>query len=168
MKIRQRENTTSISSDAHPTSPALNVLTNLYSTNEQLWSARHAFADVVTWQSPNRSNMKRHFIAAFAGPLLLVGLSACTVTPARVAFVAPVTVLVAPLRPPPLRVEVITPAPSHEYFWVSGHWRWEGDEHRWHEGHWERHRQYEQWVAPRWEQNDHGQWRFHDGYWRPV
>lgn len=111
--------------------------------------------------------MKSYVATVLAAPLILLGLSACTVTPARVTFTPPVVVVMAPVRPPPPRVEVMTPAPSHEYFWVYGHWRWEGNEHRWHEGHWERRREHEHWVAHQWDQNEHGQWRLHEGYWRP-
>ncbi len=113
--------------------------------------------------------MKIKVLAAFA-PLALtlaLGMSACTVTPPRLTFTPPAIVMVAPVRPPPPRVEVIPPPPSHEYFWVYGHWRWDGNEHRWEDGHWERHREHEHWVAHHWDQDEHGQWRLHEGYWRP-
>ncbi len=110
--------------------------------------------------------MKRYYVAALAVPVLLVGLSGCVVAPARGPYVSTGVVMVAPVQPPPPRVEVIAASPGADYFWIAGHWRWEGNEHRWHEGHWERHREHAHWVPHHWEQNERGQWRFHEGHWR--
>ena len=109
--------------------------------------------------------MKRYVVAALAVPVLLFGLSACVVAPARVAY-SPPAVVVAPVAPPPLRVEVMTASPGVDYFWIAGHWRWDGYTHRWYEGRWERHREHAHWVPNHWEQNDRGQWHFHEGHWR--
>lgn len=106
-------------------------------------------------------------LTPLALPLLLsLGLSACVVTPARVAYTPPAVVITAPVRPPPPRVEIIPVAPSHEYFWVYGHWAWDGRAHVWEDGHWERHREHAHWVPHRWEQDEYGAWRLREGYWR--
>ena len=95
-----------------------------------------------------------------------IGVSACTVTPAHVSVSAPSVVIWAPVPPPAPRVEVIPPAPRHDYFWVAGHWHWEGNQHHWVDGRWEQHREHEHWVAHRWDRDEHGQWRLNGGYWR--
>jgi len=95
----------------------------------------------------------------------VIGLCACTITPAHVTVGAPAVVVWAPMAPPPPRVEVMPPPPSHDYFWVSGYWFWEGNQHRWVDGHWEHHREYEHWVPHRWDHDERGQWRLTGGYW---
>ena len=111
--------------------------------------------------------VRRRFVSGLTVVALGIGLSACVVTPGRLTYTPPSVVVMAPVRPPPPRVEVIPTPPGHEYFWVYGHWAWVGTEHRWEDGHWELHREHEHWVAHRWDQDEHGQWRLHEGYWRP-
>lgn len=95
-----------------------------------------------------------------------LGLVACTVTPTRVSLGAPFVVGIAAVAPPPNRVEIIPPAPGHEYFWVYGHWRWVGSQHQWVDGHWEQHREREHWVPHRWIRDGQGNWRLQEGHWR--
>jgi len=105
--------------------------------------------------------------STFATLSLVLGLSACVVTPPSVRFTPPAIEMVAPVAPPPPRVEVISAPPSHEYFWVYGHWRWDGHSHQWQDGHWEKHHDHEHWVGAKWSQGDHGVWQFQEGHWRP-
>jgi hypothetical protein len=97
----------------------------------------------------------------------VLALSACVVTPPSVRFTPPAVVMMAPIAPPPPRVEVIAAPPGHEYFWVYGHWRWDGREHQWQDGHWEKHHEHEHWVNSRWSQGERGQWQLQEGHWRP-
>ena len=39
-------------------------------------------------------------------------------------------------KPPPLRVEVISVAPSPSHVWIAGHWGWQGGDYQWVPGHW--------------------------------
>ena len=64
--------------------------------------------------------------------------------------------------PPPLRAEVIGPAPGYGYAWVPGYWDWGPRGYFWVGGRWTvppyRH---SVWVGPRWEGH-----RWFRGYWR--
>jgi len=101
---------------------------------------------------------------------VLLGLSACTVTPARVSYSGPTisvpVIAVVSRPPPPPRVEVIETAPAQDYFWVAGYWGWRDNQHVWVNGHWERHREHEHWVAHRWDKDERGNWRLHEGHWQ--
>ena len=108
----------------------------------------------------------RPLLGGITALALTLGLSACVVTPPHLSYTPPSVQIIAPVRPPPPRVEVIATPPGHDYFWVYGHWAWDGHEHRWEDGHWEHHREHAHWVAHRWDQDEHGQWRLHEGYWR--
>lgn len=104
----------------------------------------------------------------FAATLAL-GLSACTIVPPRVMIGGPPVAVVAPMAPPPPRIEVIPAPPARDYVWLPGYWHWEGREHRWIDGRWEPHREQEHWVPHRWERDersDRDQWRQTGGYWR--
>jgi hypothetical protein len=84
-------------------------------------------------------------------------LGACVVTPRGVY--APVRV-----APPPERAEVMSTAPGPNYFWIRGHWAWEGDRHVWVPGHWEARRTASHWVPARWVQNG-PEWEYVAGHW---
>jgi len=112
------------------------------------------------------NSIRRRFVSGLTAVTLGVCLGGCAVAPAQATLMPPEVALVAPLPPPPPRVEVIPVAPGPEFFWVYGHWTWVGHEHRWEDGHWERHREHEYWVPHRWERDERGQWRLHEGYWR--
>ena len=62
-------------------------------------------------------------------------------------------VVQAPKPPPPVRIEVVSAPPGIDYFWISGHWRWERGEHAWVGGHWEAHREGLHWIPAHWVQN---------------
>src|SRR4051812_7522557 len=72
-------------------------------------------------------------------------LSGCVVAPlppdypAYPGYRQPVetTVVIDPLFvPPPVRVEIIPPAPVVGYVWIRGAWVWESGRHVWHPGRW--------------------------------
>ena len=100
-------------------------------------------------------------------PLLActLALGACTVVPPRVTISGPSVAVVAPVAPPPPRVEVIPEAPGRDFFWVPGYWHWESNQHRWMDGHWEHHREREHWVPHRWDRDDQDHYRLSGGYW---
>lgn len=41
------------------------------------------------------------------------------------------TVVIAPSTPPPVREEMIPPAPSTDVVWRPGHWSWNGTQYVW-------------------------------------
>jgi hypothetical protein len=96
---------------------------------------------------------------------LVLACSACTIVPPRMEYTGPRVAVVTAMPPPPPRVEVIPVQPAPEYFWVHGHWGWDGRAHYWEDGHWERRREHEHWVAHHWEPDERGGWRLTGGYW---
>ena len=74
---------------------------------------------------------------------------------------APVEVKIAP---PAERVEVIPVAPSAEYLWIKGHWRWNGATWIWINGHYVKRRVGWHWVPPHYEARA-GIWIFIGGHW---
>lgn len=97
--------------------------------------------------------------------VLTMALSACVVAPHRGAYIPPITV-VAPMAPPPMRVEVISNSPGPGFLWVAGFWRWDGRQHQWEQGRWEQKRERERWVPHHWAPDGRGQRQSHDGRWR--
>jgi hypothetical protein len=75
-------------------------------------------------------------------------------------------VVVADTPPPPL-VEPVYVAPGPDFFWISGHWTWQG-RWVWLGGHFERHPHYHPggaWINGHWEHRNGGSvWI--EGYWR--
>jgi hypothetical protein len=86
---------------------------------------------------------------------------------APVAYVAPAPAAVyVQSAPPPLLVEHPGPVPGPEYFWIAGHWTWNGrwvwapgyyGRHpyfhpgaRWVDGHWDHRGRAWVWVGGRW------------------
>ncbi|HEX7932705.1 MAG TPA: YXWGXW repeat-containing protein, partial [Paraburkholderia sp.] len=69
--------------------------------------------------------------ASFVLAVALTGTAALT-APAACAQ----AVIVAPLAPPPPRVEVV-PAPRPGYVWDQGGWRWRRGQYVWVPGHWQ-------------------------------
>lgn len=104
--------------------------------------------------------------STLTGLALALGLGACAVETPVVGVAGPSVMVEAPVQPPPPQVEVIPVAPGPDFFWVYGHWRWTGTEHRWEGGHWERHHPNEHWVPYRWDRDEHGRWHGHEGFWR--
>ncbi len=77
------------------------------------------------------------------------------------------TVYVAQSAPPPPIVETYGPAPGPDFFWVGGHWGWNG-RWVWVHGNYERHPHWHRgggWVAGRWEAR-HGRYVWVEGHWR--
>ena len=86
---------------------------------------------------------------------------------AAVSAPAGYAVVTAPQAPPPPRVEVVPPSPGPQYFWINGHWRFEGGSYVWVPGYWEGHRQHEIWVPAHWVRQG-GVWRYVGGHWQPA
>ncbi len=90
----------------------------------------------------------------------------------------PVVVQVAPPPPPPPPqqvvyvqseppapiVEQIGPAPGPDFFFVHGHWSWQG-RWVWLGGHYERHREHARFYEGHWDHRD-GRAFWVEGYWR--
>jgi hypothetical protein len=55
-------------------------------------------------------------------------------------------------------------APSDNYFWVKGHYRWSGNGYTWISGHWDTVRQGYTFVPAFWENRD-GRWVHVEGHW---
>jgi hypothetical protein len=72
-------------------------------------------------------------------------------------------VIVAPMAPPPPRVEVM-PAPRAGYVWDQGRWRWEQGRYVWAPGHWQPVRVGYHWVPGHWAQRG-PHWRWIEGHW---
>src|SRR5215467_13895888 len=101
-------------------------------------------------------------------PLLaLIGLPACyarvVAEPAGPPPPAEAEVTVA-TPPPAEQVEVIPASPGPQWFWVRGHWQWNGVRYVWRAGHYERHRAGLHWQAAHYE-NRGGSWVYIPGRW---
>jgi WXXGXW repeat (2 copies) len=72
-------------------------------------------------------------------------------------------VIVAPMAPPPPRVEVM-PAPRAGYAWDPGHWRWAQGRYVWVGGHWQAVRVGHRWVPGHWVARGPN-WRWVEGHW---
>jgi hypothetical protein len=76
------------------------------------------------------------------------------------------TVVIAPAAPPPVREEIIPPAPSTDVVWQPGHWTWNGAQYAWVSGAYiARPRPQVAWVPGHWDQDPAG-WTWVDGYWQ--
>jgi WXXGXW repeat (2 copies) len=73
--------------------------------------------------------------------------------------------VVVGVAPPPVPVEVLTPAPGPGYFWIGGYWTWHLGRHLWIGGRWAPHRSGWVYAPHRWYPHGHG-WRQSPGYWR--
>ncbi|MEX3810897.1 YXWGXW repeat-containing protein [Paraburkholderia sp. BR13439] len=72
-------------------------------------------------------------------------------------------VVIAPMAPPPPRVELV-PAPRDGYVWDQGRWRWEHGRYVWAPGHWQPVRVGYHWVPGHWAQRG-PHWRWVEGHW---
>jgi hypothetical protein len=89
----------------------------------------------------------------------VLGLSATTA-------MAQSTVVIAPSAPPPVREEIIPPAPSTDVVWQPGHWSWNGTQYTWVSGVYvAQPRPQVAWVPGHWDQSPNG-WAWVDGYWQ--
>ena len=97
---------------------------------------------------------------------LLTSVLAAAITCAAALTAAPAfaqAVIVAPMAPPPPRVEVM-PAPRSGYVWDQGRWRWEHGRYVWVPGHWQPVRVGYRWVPGHWVQRGPN-WRWVEGHW---
>lgn len=75
--------------------------------------------------------------------------------------------MVASEEPPAPIVEVVPVAPGPYYFWVGGHWQWNGG-WVWERGHYDRHPHFHPgggWEAGHWDHRG-SNWVWRDGHWR--
>jgi WXXGXW repeat (2 copies) len=78
-----------------------------------------------------------------------------------------VTEVIASEEPPAPIVEAIPVAPGPDYFWIGGHWHWNGG-WVWIGGHYDRHPHFHPggyWEAGHWAHHGNG-WVWHEGHWR--
>jgi hypothetical protein len=97
---------------------------------------------------------------------LLTSVLAAAITCAAALTAAPAfaqAVIVAPMAPPPPRVEVM-PAPRAGYVWDQGRWRWDHGRYVWVPGHWRPVRAGYRWVPGHWVQRG-PHWRWVEGHW---
>jgi hypothetical protein len=76
--------------------------------------------------------------------------------------------LIAPGPPPPMRYEVVPPAPREVVIWQPGHWHWEGrrQDWVWIPGRYvERPHRYAMWEPGHWIERHH-EWVWVPGHWR--
>jgi hypothetical protein len=103
--------------------------------------------------------------ACLIGLTLSIGISACTVEPAKIV----VTETVVSRPPPPVRVEQIPPPPtSHPELvvWQPGHWHWNGHDYEWYPGRYEKRPSTTAvWVPPEWVPRGNNEWVFKPGHW---
>ncbi|MCC7005425.1 MAG: hypothetical protein IT497_02110 [Ottowia sp.] len=76
-------------------------------------------------------------------------------------------VMVAPMAPPALIVEVIPVMPYPDGIWVAGYWGWIGERYIWVQGRWDHRRFGHEWVPHRWVAVN-GQWHLQGGGWHPT
>jgi hypothetical protein len=75
--------------------------------------------------------------------------------------------VVASEEPPAPIAEVVGVAPGPDYFWIGGHWHWNGG-WVWLRGHYDRHPHFHPgggWDAGHWDRRG-GSWVWHEGHWR--
>ncbi|OZI37558.1 hypothetical protein CAL29_03895 [Bordetella genomosp. 10] len=96
-------------------------------------------------------------------PVTFLKFLAAGVATVTAAAVHAQEIIIAPMAPPPPRVEVV-PAPRPGYVWDNGHWRWEHGRYVWIEGYWRPVRVGRAWVPGHWQ--EHGpNWRWVPGHW---
>jgi WXXGXW repeat (2 copies) len=97
-------------------------------------------------------------VAALVAYTVLGGCVTHHVYPASVVYVR--------TEPPVTRVETVPVSPGRNYVWVTGYWRYSGDQYLWVPGSYVVPASgYTVWVPGRWDHDGHGYfWRA--GYWR--
>lgn len=98
---------------------------------------------------------------------MLAGLALVLLATAPLAQARPLAVqavIVAPMAPPPLQIEVIPAPPFTSAVWIPGHWFWAGGRYAWLPGHYAYPHARLRWVAPHWRQRAGG-WYFVPGRW---
>jgi WXXGXW repeat (2 copies) len=114
-----------------------------------------------------KHGLNRTFLALAAASLSLAALSGCV---AYALAPRPVVVgeVVAPLAPPPPRVEVVPPPPRpvETVEWRPGHWHWDGRAYVWIPGGYvERPHRAARWEPGHWVERPRG-WVWLPGGWR--
>ncbi|HEY1792782.1 MAG TPA: hypothetical protein VGG34_07680 [Opitutaceae bacterium] len=104
-----------------------------------------------------------HWEPRGGGYVWIEGSYGAAPAPAAVAYEGEV----ANSAPPPPEYEAVPVAPGPDFFWIGGHWHWEG-RWVWIHGRYQRHPHFHpgaSWEAGRWDHRD-GRWVWHDGHWR--
>jgi hypothetical protein len=87
--------------------------------------------------------------------------------PPPVYNTGPEVEIVANEAPPAAIVETIPAAPGPDFFWIGGHWTWNG-RWTWVHGHYDRHPHFHPgggWEPGHWDRRGAG-WVWHEGHWR--
>src|SRR5437868_2331103 len=81
----------------------------------------------------------------------------------RVGVVVPEVVVQQ--APPADIAEVQPPQPNPSYFWINGHWYWNGVRYQWAGGHWEHGHGHRGWERAHYERRGPA-WVLVPGHWR--
>ncbi len=94
-------------------------------------------------------------MSRFRPVILVLALSGCTTTE-----------IVARRAPPQERAEQRDPKPGGEYFWMQGHWVYDGPsgDFAWQPGHWEHERSNRIWIPGYWAPRE-DVWVWHEETW---
>ena len=101
------------------------------------------------------------------GPAVVMVPQTTTTTVTTSAAPPPSEVYVEAAPPAPI-VEEIGVAPAPDYFFINGHWGWNGGRWVWSRGYWGRHPHWHPgggWVGGRWDRRGNG-YAWHEGHWR--
>jgi hypothetical protein len=107
--------------------------------------------------------LRRHASLRFSSVLVAALAAGVVLTGARVASAQEVEVEIE-VVPPPVKVEVIPPAPSVHHFWIHGYYGWTGAAHYWVPGRYEVLRPGWAWSEARWAPVGR-RWHFYPGHW---
>lgn len=104
--------------------------------------------------------------AALLGTVAML-LSGCVVAPLGTGYepYRGEAGLEVDVAPPPLRHEVVPPAPGPLYVWIAGYWTWHLGRHVWVSGRWAMPPRGQTWVPGYWSRRG-SRWRWHEGHWR--
>src|SRR5437868_10023349 len=107
--------------------------------------------------------MKRNVRNMFSA-IALAGATSCVVSPyGGVDIEGPGPGRVVVEAPPPIREEIIPPAPSPNHIWIRGHWGYH-DRYAWEPGRYVvRPRRGAEWVPGHWDDTHHG-WAWKPGH----
>lgn len=96
----------------------------------------------------------------------LISVSATLTLLACAGRVGPLGVEIVTRRPPPDRVEVVGVSPGTGYYYIRGHWGWQGGDYVLISGRWERppRPEYRRWIAGHWVKARNG-WYWEEGHW---
>ena len=67
--------------------------------------------------------------------------------------------------PPPLKREIRPLSPGHNYVWIQGHWKWNGNRYTWISGPYVKKRPGMNWVSGHWVKRGR-HWVWIKGHWR--